>query len=249
MEKSSKKSRTLIVVLIMVILAVAGYMIGRSSVKGDGLFATGQVVSPSPEWVTKLDAAKDAEQLIVVAGVDKNTGYITMHEKGKDGTWQQIISSPGYIGLDGLGAANIEDAITPAGTFTIDRAFGIAKDPGCKMDYVQVDDKIYWSGDDREGMHFNELVSIDDLPDLDTENSEHIVDYAYQYQYCLNLGFNSECKMENGYAFFMHCFGKKPYTGGCVSLPENIMKLVMQNIKPGCKITIDTMENLGGSFN
>ena len=35
----------------------------------------------SPEWVTKLSAAKYAEQLIVVAGIDKTTAYVTMHEK------------------------------------------------------------------------------------------------------------------------------------------------------------------------
>ncbi|WP_316609348.1 hypothetical protein [uncultured Ruminococcus sp.] len=43
--------------------------------------------------------------------------------------------------------------------------------------------------------------------------------------------------MKNGYAFFFHCFGdRKPYTGGCVSVPENTMKIIMQSIKPGCMI-------------
>ena len=39
----------------------------------------------------------------------------------------------------------------------------------------------YWSGDPREGFHYNELVNIKDLPDLDLESgdSEHIIDYIY----------------------------------------------------------------------
>ncbi|MCR5817459.1 MAG: hypothetical protein K6F91_11310 [Ruminococcus sp.] len=100
-----------------------------------------------------------------------------MHEKNADGKWEQIIATPGFIGLDGLGKANIDDCFTPVGTFTIDKAFGLADDPGCQMEYTKVDDSYYWSGDDGEGKHFNELVSTKDIPDLDTENSEHIADF------------------------------------------------------------------------
>ena len=55
------------------------------------------------------------------------------------------------------------------------------------MDYTKVDDNYYWSGDARKGMHFNELVSVRELPGLDTEASEHISDYDAAYQYVLNM--------------------------------------------------------------
>ena len=213
-----------------------------------GLYFTQQEVRKSPEWVTKLDATKDAEQLIVVAGVDKTTAYVTMHEKNADGEWEQIIATPGFIGLDGLGEANINDCYTPVGTFTIDKAFGLADDPGCQMEYIKVDENYYWSGDPKH--NFNQLVNIKDVPDLDTENSEHIADYDYAYQYVLNMGWNAECEEEKGFAFFFHCFRvNRTYTGGCVGVPENIMKYIMQHIKPGCKITIDSLENMGGDLN
>ena len=52
-----------------------------------------------------------------------------------------------------------------------------------------------------------------------------------------------------GSAIFLHWFGPlKPYTGGCIALPENLMKLVMQTIQEDCVVVIDTLENLGGSF-
>lgn len=210
-----------------------------------------QEVRPSPEWVTKLAAAQDADakQLIVVAGVDKNTAYVTMHEKDASGAWQQIIASPGFIGLEGLGPADSDHSYTPVGTFTIDKAFGLAPDPGCKMDYLQVDDSYYWSGDERDGMHFNELVSIKDLPGLDLEASEHIADFDYAYQYVLNMGFNAECKPGGGSAFFFHSFRvNRPYTGGCVAVPEDIMKFVITHVEPGCKITIDSLQNFGGDL-
>ena len=210
-----------------------------------GLYFTQQEVRKSPEWVTKLDAAKDAEQLIVVAGIGKTTAVITMHEKNKDGEWEQIISTPGFIGEDGLGEANINDCYTPVGTFTIDKAFGVADDPGCQMEYTKVNEDYYWSGDPEH--NFNELVNIKDVPDLDTKNSERITDYPCPYYYVLNMGYNSECIEDKGYAFFFHCFDvADTYTGGCVSVPESIMVFVMQHIKPGCRITIDTLKNMGG---
>ncbi|MBR1737732.1 MAG: hypothetical protein IJ736_12065 [Firmicutes bacterium] len=138
---------------------------------------------------------------------------------------------------------------TPIGVYHFNKAFGIADDPGCAIPYIKVDDDTYWSGDDREGMHYNEMVDIKDFPDLNMENSEHIVDYKYEYQYCLNISFNDDATLGKGSAIFLHCMGsKKPYTGGCVAIPENIMKLVMQNVKEDCVVVIDTYEDLGGSF-
>ena len=134
---------------------------------------------------------------------------------------------------------------TPVGTYGFNKAFGIADDPGCTIPYVKVDENTYWSGDQRDGMHYNEMVDITDYPDLDMENSEHIVDYDYQYQYCLNISFNEDGTPGRGSAIFLHCFGpEKPYTGGCVAVPENIMKIIMQTVKADCVVVIDTMDNL-----
>ena len=216
-----------------------------------GLYFTHQEVRTSPDWVTKLASieAKDDDQLVVVAGVGKTCAYITMHEKGADGTWNQIIATPGFIGKDGLGDANIEDAYTPVGTFTIDKAFGLEANPGCEMEYTQVDDTYYWSGDAREGMCFNELVSTEDLPDLNTDECEHIADFDYAYRYVLNMGYNAECEVRKGFGFFLHSFRvNRPYTGGCVAVPEDIMRFLMQHVKPGCRIAIDSLESFGGDL-
>ena len=204
----------------------------------------------SPEWFKKLDAAKDCDQLIVVAGVGDTTCYVSMHEKDEDGNWKMILQAPGYIGLEGMGKADSYHAVTPIGTFTIDKAFGIADDPGCQMEYTKVTEDDYWSGDMREGMHFNEFVKIGDVPGLDPEACEHLIDYTYEYQYCLNMGYNSECTPGEGAAFFFHCMSLvKPYTGGCVAVNEAVMKLIMQRVKDGCKITINKADALGIDLN
>lgn len=214
----------------------------------DGLHSSIQPLTDSPQWVADLPAAQDAEQLFVVAGLgmDKTTATISMHQKDEDGTWKQLLSTPGYVGKNGL--CMDEDhaegcAQTPIGVYHFNKAFGIAEDPGCALDYVQVDDNIYWSGDpDRS---YNEMVDIRDCPDLVMDDSEHIVDYEYEYQYCLNISFNEDGTPGRGSAIFLHCLGRiKPYTGGCVAIPENIMKLVMQNVREDCVVVIGTLDTV-----
>ena len=218
----------------------------------DGLHAAQQRAVDSPDWVKNLPAAQTANQLFVVAGLgmDKTTATISMHEKDKNGAWKQLLSTPGFVGLNGLclDADHAEGCgQTPIGVYRFNKAFGIAADPGCALDYMQVDENAYWSGDpDRQ---YNQMVDIRDVPQLAMADSEHIVDYEYQYQYCLNISFNEDGTPGRGSAIFLHCLGPlKPYTGGCVAVPEYIMKLIMQKVQADCVVVIDTMENLNASF-
>ena len=205
---------------------------------------------PSPEWVTKLPEADTAKQMFVVAAYEGTTAWISMHEKDKSGKWQMIMSTPGFIGKNGLGKTKEGDGMTPVGTFSFNRAFGTSSDPGVTaFEYVKADSNSYWSGDVREGMHYNELVSLKDYSDLDKENSERIADYPIHYQYCLNISYNAEGTPGKGSAIFLHVFGdRKPYTGGCVAIPLDMMRFVMKNVVKNCVVIIDSLENLGGSF-
>ena len=248
-----KKWMILFLALMMfAVNAAAAEEAGILSDQVEGLHVNIQHVTDSPAWVTNLSAAQEADQLFIVAamGMDKTTAYITMHRKDESGAWKQILSTPGFVGRNGLcfDADRAEGCgQTPIGVYHFNKAFGIAADPGCALPYLQVDDNIYWSGDpDR---HYNEMVDIRDVPDLVMDDSEHIVDYEYQYQYCLNISFNEDGTPGRGSAIFLHCFGPaKPYTGGCVAVPENIMRMIMQQVTPECVVIIDTLENLGGSF-
>ncbi len=211
-----------------------------------------QHVIDSPQWVVDLPAARDARQLFVVAGMgmELTTATISLHQRDENGNWKQLLSTPGFVGKNGL--CLDEDhregcGQTPIGVYRFNKAFGIAPDPGCAIPYIQVDEDTYWSGD--PGEHYNEMVDIKDYPNLLMDDSEHIVDYEYQYQYCLNISFNEAGTPGRGSAIFLHCMGPlKPYTGGCVAVPENIMKLILQQVQPDCVVVIDTLENMHGSF-
>ena len=227
---------------------------GRAEERSGELHANIQHVTDSPAWVADLPEAQDENvtQLFVVAGLgmEKTTATVSMHQRDQAGNWKQILSTPGFVGLNGLcpDADHREGcAQTPIGVYHFNKAFGIAANPGCAIPYTQVDDNTYWSGDpDRQ---YNQMVDIRQIPELVMDDSEHIVDYEYQYRYCLNISFNEEGTPGRGSAIFLHCFGPlKPYTGGCVAIPENLMKLVMQTVREDCVVVIDTLENLGGSF-
>ena len=236
---------------VTITLAVV-LMICAMSALADGLRAEVQEISDSPEWVINLPTAQNAHQLFVVAGIgmDKTTATVSMHQRDEEGNWKQILSTPGYVGKNGmcLDEDHAEGcAQTPVGICHFNRAFGIAADPGCAIPYVQVDDDTYWSGD--SDYHYNEMININDYPELAMDDSEHIVDYDYQYQYCLNISFNEEGAPGRGSAIFLHCLGStKPWIGGCVAIPEYIMKQVMQNVREDCIVVIDTIENLNVTF-
>lgn len=205
----------------------------------------------SPQWVRNLSQARNSKntQLFIVAGdgMSKSTAKVSMHERDKDGNWIQIFSVKGLVGRYGLVAdKNRKEGCkkTPIGVYTFNKAFGIAKDPGCALGYTKVTKDLYWSGDQRKGMQYNKMVSIKDYPKLDKKKSEHLIDYTKPYQYCLNISFNKECIAGKGSAIFLHCTGNTKYTSGCVSIPKSTMLKVMKRVKPGCVVIINTASKL-----
>ena len=206
----------------------------------------------SPEWVRNLPQAQDlgTNQLLIVAasGMDKTTCKVSMHERDGEGNWIQIFSVDGYVGKKGmvLDSERKEGCgKTPIGVYYFNKAFGIADDPGCSIPYIKVTKDLYWSGDMRDGMCYNEMVSINDLPELDIKSSEHLIDYTKAYQYCLNISFNEECTPGRGSAIFLHCMGNNKYTAGCVAVSKDTMINIMKRVDPDCVVIIDLKSNLG----
>ena len=207
-----------------------------------------QAATPSPQWVRKLPDAKNAEQMLVVAGIQGSTAWVSMHEKNSSGKWEMIMTTPGFIGRNGLGKLKEDDGKTPIGTFHFDYAFGIAPDPGCAIPYVQVNANHYWSGD--WNYKYNQFVDLRQAPaNFNKERSERLIDYAPNYNYALSFDYNAACTHGKGYAFFLQCLpAAKPWTGGGISIPEDKMLFVMKNVRPGCLCIIGSLNDFGGSL-
>ena len=69
-------------------------------------YAENQNMMPSPDWVKALPQAQDEnnKQLFIVAAMsmDRTTATISMHERDAAGNWVQILSTPGFVGKNGL---------------------------------------------------------------------------------------------------------------------------------------------------
>ena len=199
----------------------------------------------SPEWISTLNAARNASQIAIVSGTHGSNAVFSFHERDNAGKWREIISCRAYIGKKGWGKTREGDMKTPRGVYTFTEAFGILEDPGCPMGYLQVDDSHYWNGDSNSDS-YNKMISTRDYDDFSRKDSEHIIDYSVAYKYALNISYNVEGTPGKGSAIFLHCQTKNKYTAGCVAIPEDKMRMVIQNVKPGCVVIMDTHKNIQG---
>lgn len=197
----------------------------------------------SPSWIADLKAAQDADQLVIVSGTKGSNARFSFHEKDDEDEWHQLVSCPAYIGRQGWGKTREGDGKTPSGVYTFTMAFGIAEDPGCQIDYTQVDDSHYWVSDIESDM-YNQFVSLEEYDDFNKKESEHIIDYTTAYKYCLNISYNEDGEAGLGSAIFLHCQTKNHYTAGCVAIPEEAMLEVMRNVRDDCVVIMDTSKNI-----
>ncbi|MCQ2547726.1 MAG: L,D-transpeptidase family protein [Clostridia bacterium] len=197
----------------------------------------------SREWMAKIGEERGVNQFILVAGVGLTTCSVYLNEKGEDGKWYELMSTPAIMGPRGLGKERDGDGKTPIGTFKLNNAFGVAEKPATKLDYHKLREEDYWSAD--PNCHYNTMISLKDYPQLNTGMSEHLIAYPTAYEYGMNIDYNPECDSKKGNAIFLHCFGEeKPFTEGCVAVPASKMKFIMENIDPECVMVIDYLKNL-----
>ncbi len=208
----------------------------------------GPETPPEPSFAGQLSLSEGLEQLIIVEAETEDSSIVTvsMHER-REGIWTEILRTEGYAGYGGIAKEKEGDGRTPTGVYGLSTAFGTEPDPGAVLPYTQVDESYWWVGD-YESRYFNRLCR-DDAPDrdwkLDPEESEHLTEYS-GYEYCLFIEYNTEGIAGKGSCIFMHCIGDNPPTLGCVAVPEEDMVFVLRHVREGCRILIDTTENLPG---
>ena len=210
-----------------------------SSSSGSSSSSSSSASNASPSWVSDLDIAQSASQMILVS-VSGTTATVTMHTKSS-GTWTQILSTSGYIGKNGLGKTQEGDGKTPVGVYHFTKAFGVKSNPGTSLSYTKVDSSYYWV-DDSDSQYYNQLVSTNSVT-KDWDSAEQITAYPTAYAYVLALDYNSSCTPGKGSAIFLHCSTGNA-TAGCISIPEDDMVTVLKNVTSDCVIVIDSSSNI-----
>lgn len=149
-------------------------------------------------------------------------------------TWKIARECDAYIGLNGPGKTKEGDTKTPLGVFGVRSAFGIKSNPGTKLTYTSITPDTYACGCEK---YYNRIIDAKVTGHKCTEG-EQMYFYSPEYNYGLETDYNPGNEPGKGSAIFIHCMGVKPYTGGCVALPEDDMKYIIQNCDPTIKIII-----------
>ena len=179
---------------------------------------------------------KSVNELVFVKYKGRTNANIELYIKNQGG-WQCALKCDGWVGLSGIGPANINCCRTPEGDFKISMAFGIKPKPeGVNLKYLQVKEGIYCCGD-QYCPYFNKIIDTNALKHK-CFDGEHLIDYPGVYDYGFWFDHNKECDYEKGFAFFFHCKGKCDYTGGCVSVSEENIVKILKKLHPNSRLCI-----------
>lgn len=227
---------------------------------GEGLlFSPGQKEEPQMVEnglgivVEQLDAARDpaVDQLVVVTGTGMDSsqvkvGYYVREKKGEgpetvssETFWKEEFCTEGCCGHDGMSADKKEgDRRTPLGTYSFTRAFGSLENPGSRLPYKQLDEGDYWV-DDGNSRYYNQMVNTSQVQ-KDWNSAEHLIGVMPQYRYSLALNYNTEERIPGkGSAIFLHGLHTwKTWTEGCIAIPEEYVKLLVQQLGENARIVI-----------
>lgn len=190
-----------------------------------------------PSWM--LPETKD----VVVVTADQKDGSratVTYYKLEED--WKEIFSVRGIIGKAGLAEPEEKregDKKTPSGAYSFNMAFGIKEDPGSIMEYHKISQGDVWV-DDSASIHYNRMVNINNTK-KDWNSAENLASMSPWYDYCLALDYNEEQVSQKGSAIFVHCLREEDWgTSGCIGIPEQNMKTLLQNVDINSRIIIKT---------
>jgi L,D-peptidoglycan transpeptidase YkuD (ErfK/YbiS/YcfS/YnhG family) len=205
---------------------------------------------PLPMRLTHLGTSS---QVLVVRSKGWSTTHATLvaWQRGSDGTWHRVLAPvPARLGWNGFAWASRRvqsSGETPAGTFRLLRGFGIARPAGALLPYLVVDHNDWWPYDPRDPKTYNVLqTSRPEAAHWRRSWAEHLATYRTQYRFAVVLDYNlpsgvhqvgqqwvagQPANTHKGGGIFLHVNGKGA-TAGCVSVPRQVMRTILQWLDP-----------------
>lgn len=194
------------------------------------------------EPISAVTIVEKFDQVLYVVGTGGYKAKVSLYEKKSSGGWNQIISTNGYVGKNGISDNKKEgDGKTPSGVYDFGTAFGIAKNPGSIKSYRQINNNDYWV-DDPNSKYYNQWVDITKV-NKDWKSAEHLISENIAYKYGVVVNYNTNPIIPgNGSAIFLHVSTNGP-TAGCISVSEDTMVNILKVLKPNAKIVISKDKN------
>ena len=175
-------------------------------------------------------------QVMLVRCTEGSNAIVQFYVKltNQNNAWTLLFETDAYIGKNGGGKTREGDAKTPYGDFGVVSAFGILYDPGTKLDYIDVTETTYAC--DEECEYYNQIIDVAETGHACS--GEEMFIYTPEYNYGIALDYNAAHEWPVGSSIFLHCKGAKVFTGGCIAIDEELMKLVLMNAEPGMRVII-----------
>lgn len=168
------------------------------------------------------DDISGSSQIIAVCS-DGSVCSVRCFEQ-KSGNWNQVLETSGFVGINGVSADSCEgDYKTPAGLFSLGTAFG-TENISINYPYRIINENCYWVDDTKSDL-YNQWVESETIS---WNSAEHLIEYPESYKYAVAVNYNTDPVIPgSGSAIFLHCSNGTP-TAGCVSVPENDMKFILE---------------------
>lgn len=204
-----------------------------------GASQTGPAVQDGKIIPGNLEAAREADQMIVVVGTGGCYADVFYYRKDEQAAWNLVWKEDGIVGRGGITSDKREgDGKTPIGTYGFTLAFGLKEDPGSILNYHQIQTDDYWV-DDPASAYYNRLVNTAQTA-KDWNSAENLAACSPYYNYALALDYNQDCVPGLGSAIFLHCYTASPDNGsaGCIRLPEERMRELLLTVTEKSRIVI-----------
>lgn len=184
--------------------------------------------------VSKMNLASRTNQIITVVA-SGTSAQVKFWEK-TNGNWNQIFSTSGKVGSQGVGSADEYHSRTPRGAYSLGFAFGTSN-PGTSLPFKQITNNSYWISNVNDSQYntWQERSSSN-------KADEHMASYPTQYRYGVVINYNTSRTKGAGSGFFLHCSNGAP-TAGCVAIPTSHMATVLQKLHTGAYIVNVTSES------
>jgi L,D-peptidoglycan transpeptidase YkuD (ErfK/YbiS/YcfS/YnhG family) len=225
---------------IRVILLAVSIMISLCACSGgDGLSVDKDSAQARREEMWKYRDNDKVNQILYVTHTEGSNAIAEFYEKNADegNAWVMVFRTDAFIGVDQMGQPDEQSGRTPLGDYGIGSAFGIRKNPGTKLEYIDVGPTTYACDEDCE--FYNQIIDISKTGH--DCKGEEMYKYSPEYNYGLQTGTNPENVYNKGSNLFIHCKGAKPFTMGCVAIDEEYMVTLLQKADPGMRVYYSEM--------
>jgi L,D-peptidoglycan transpeptidase YkuD (ErfK/YbiS/YcfS/YnhG family) len=185
-----------------------------------------------PPRLASLPARTTQAVLVDAPSPGATTATVSAWTRSGTGWTAFLPPTPAFLGRDGMGPSSEQSARTPAGTFTVTRAFGRLADPGTALPYSQVGADDWWVGDTASPLYNTRQVCAPGRCRFDERASENLQAAGHAYDHAIVIDANTDpVRPGAGSAYFLHIGDHA--TAGCVATDAGTVVRLMRWLTPG----------------